>query len=82
VGRRGLAPADIAAAVGDRAAVEVVADAREAVRRAHRSTAAGDAVLVAGSLFLVGEAYAVLGGDASLFPVWQGWERIGTQARS
>ena len=82
VGRRGLAPAEIAAAVGDRAAVEVVADPREAVRHARRSTPAGDAVLVAGSLFLVGEAYAVLGGDAALVPVWQGWERIGTQARS
>jgi dihydrofolate synthase/folylpolyglutamate synthase len=82
VGRRGLDPRRIADAVGGRAPVDVVADPGEAVRHACRTAPAGGAVLVAGSLFLVGEAYAALGVATGLVPAWQGWERIGTEARS
>ena len=37
------------------------------------------AVLVTGSLFLVGEAYAR--GGETLFETWNGWEEVGTTAR-
>jgi hypothetical protein len=36
-------------------------------------------VLVTGSLFLVGEAYARTG--ETLFETWNGWEEVGTKAR-
>ena len=72
VGRRGLDPAAIADAVGRRCAVRVVGDPRAAIRAALAGASARDAVLVAGSLFLAGEAYAELGSSA-LFEAWQGW---------
>ena len=80
VGRRGLDPALVARAVDGRVPVQVVEPAREAIASACRSAGAGDVVLVAGSLFLVGEAYALLRGETLVAP-WQGWDRIGTQAR-
>jgi dihydrofolate synthase/folylpolyglutamate synthase len=72
VGRRGLDPALIADAVGNRRPVRVVSDPRAAVRAGLARASAGDAVLVAGSLFLAGEAYAELG-SSTLFEAWQGW---------
>ena len=81
VGRRGLDPALVASALAGRHTVEVVEPAAAAIALARRTTAPEDIVLVAGSLFLVGEAYALERAGAPLLPPWQGWERIGTQAR-
>lgn len=68
VGRRGLPPAELAAALEGRVAVEVVEDPGAAVRRGIEC-APGGSVLVTGSLFLVGRAYAELGVQA-LFRPW------------
>jgi dihydrofolate synthase / folylpolyglutamate synthase len=81
VGRRGLDPAELARAAGARIPTEVVEPATAAIAHARATTDPAALVVVAGSLFLVGEAYAVTAGDAPLVPAWQGWERIGTQAR-
>jgi len=73
VGRRGAAPADLAAAIHGRVPVESIDDARAAFRTACSRARAGDAVLVTGSLYLVGEAYAELeraGGVGPLFEPW------------
>ncbi len=72
VGRRGLDPAVLADAIGGRRPTRVVGDPRAAVRAGLEGASARDAVLVAGSLFLAGEAYAELGPPA-LFEAWQGW---------
>jgi len=81
VGRRGLDPARIVAAAAGRVPVEAVEPAADAIVHARATTDAAALVLIAGSLFLVGEAYACLRHDESLVPAWQGWDRIGTQAR-
>jgi dihydrofolate synthase/folylpolyglutamate synthase len=81
VGRRGLDAGEVVGALAGRVPVEAVPDAPTAIRRALAATPPDAAVLVAGSLFLVGEAYAVLGDGAPLVAPWQGWDRIGTQAR-
>ena len=81
VGRRGLDPALLAGALAGRRAVEIVEPAAAAIAHARRTTAPNDVVLIAGSLFLVGEVYALEGAGAPLVAPWQGWERIGTQAR-
>ena len=52
----------------------VVDDPHEAVEAAARARAPGEgAVLVAGSLFLAGDAYATLAPGTPLFEPWQGW---------
>src|SRR5262249_50385559 len=56
VGRRGLDPQVLAAAIGDRRAVHVVGDPRAAVRAGVERASDRDAVLIAGSLFLAGAA--------------------------
>jgi hypothetical protein len=81
VGRRGLDPARIVTAIGARVPAEAVEPAADAIAHACATTAAGGVVLVAGSLFLVGEAYALLRRGEPLVKAWQGWDRIGTQAR-
>ena len=81
VGRRGLAPALVARALEGRLPVEIVEPAAMAIEHARRTTPAPDVVLVAGSLFVVGEAYALVHAGAALVAPWQGWDRIGTQAR-
>jgi dihydrofolate synthase / folylpolyglutamate synthase len=81
VGRRGLDPAQVAETLAGRMPVDVVYDAPAAIRGALAATPPDGAVLIAGSLFLVGEAYAILGDGAPLVAPWQGWDRIGTQAR-
>ena len=81
VGRRGLDPAAVVAAIAGRVPTEAIPDPRAAVLGARAGTPADGAVLVAGSLFLVGEAYAAVRGIDALLPAWQGWDRIGTQAR-
>jgi len=80
VGRRGLAPDALAAALAGRVPVDPIGDARAALRAALSRAGADDAVLVTGSLFLVGEAYAELGGG-SLFEPWHGPKSDGTEAR-
>jgi folylpolyglutamate synthase/dihydropteroate synthase len=82
VGRRGARPAEVAATIGA-VPVEVVEDARAALRAALSRAAPGDAVLVTGSLFLVGEAYAELqheGVTGPLFEAWHPREAGGTEA--
>jgi dihydrofolate synthase/folylpolyglutamate synthase len=81
VGRRGLDPQLVAGALGDRVPVEVLEPARAAIDRARAVTEPEGIVLVAGSLFLVGEAYAAVCAAKPLVAPWQGWNRIGTQAR-
>jgi dihydrofolate synthase/folylpolyglutamate synthase len=81
VGRRGLDPDLIARALAGRVPTDVVEPAASAIGHARVVTAAADVVLVAGSLFLVGEAYATLGAGRALVAPWQGWDRIGRQAR-
>jgi dihydrofolate synthase/folylpolyglutamate synthase len=73
VGRRGLDPDGLVAAVGRATPVRAVPDACEAVRSTVARAAADDAVLITGSLFLAGEAYAALAPGTPLFEVWNGW---------
>ena len=73
VGRRGLDPAGLAEAVRGSARVHAVPDAGAAVRQAVARASADDAVLITGSLFLAGEAYAALAPGTKLFEVWHGW---------
>jgi dihydrofolate synthase/folylpolyglutamate synthase len=82
VGRRGLDPAALSAALAPHLAAVVVEDPRAAVRAARALCTPGDVLLVTGSLFLVGEAHRELAGHGGtiLFGPWQGWERDGTGA--
>ena len=73
VGRRGLDPGGLAAATSGGVPVHAVVDPRAAMRLAIERAGPGDAVLVTGSLFLAGEAYATLAPDATLFEPWHGW---------
>ncbi|HWP67220.1 MAG TPA: cyanophycin synthetase, partial [Candidatus Limnocylindria bacterium] len=79
VGRRGEDPERLADAVRERRPVEVCAEPRRALDRAIERAGEGGAVLVTGSLFLVGEAYAH--GGLRPFETWHGWEGDGTEAR-
>ena len=81
VGRRGLDPAVLAQAIGDRVPVRLAASTHAAMGWAISAAGAEGAVVVAGSLFLVGEAYSALKGpEVRLFPEWHGWDRFGTGA--
>jgi len=80
VGRRGAAVAEVAAAVGGRVPVEAVDDPRAALRAALARAGPQDAVLVTGSLFLVGEAYAELVHLGRLGPLFEPWQPSGTGA--
>jgi dihydrofolate synthase/folylpolyglutamate synthase len=77
VGQRGLDPAVAAEALGGAGRVEVCPDPRAAVAGAIERAGADGAVVITGSLFLVGAAYEVLGGGRPLFEPWQGWEGDG-----
>ena len=78
VGRRGLDPAALGAALAGRLPVTVEPDPRAAIRAGCAAAGAAGALVVTGSLFLVGEAYADLGGPGfSLFEPWQAWEGDG-----
>jgi dihydrofolate synthase/folylpolyglutamate synthase len=81
VGRRGLDPGEIVRAVGGRVPAEAIEPASVAIAHARATTDPSALVVVAGSLFLVGEAYAAVAGAHPLLTPWQGWDRIGTQAR-
>ena len=76
VGARAVRPETLAAALAPDLPCLVEPDPRQAVRRAMDGAGADGIVLVAGSLFLVGAAYAELA--APLFPTWHGWETDGT----
>ena len=82
VGRRGAEPSRLAEWLAGRVPVEVVPDPRAAIAAGIGSAAAHEGVLVTGSLFLVGEAYAGLGDAARrpLFEAWNGWGGDGTEA--
>jgi dihydrofolate synthase/folylpolyglutamate synthase len=77
VGRRGAALEPIAAALARHVTVDAVADPRAALRAACARAGADGVVVVTGSLFLVGEAYAELG--RPLFEPWNPRESSGTQ---
>lgn len=79
VGRRGLDPHAVAEALSDRVPIEAMADPRAAVRTAVERAGRAEAVVVCGSLFLAGEAYATLA-PGGLFEPWQSWNRDGTEA--
>jgi dihydrofolate synthase/folylpolyglutamate synthase len=79
VGRRAEDPHRLAAAVAGRRPVLVSEHPQEAVRSAIERAGVTGAVLVTGSLFLVGEAYAAFG--ESPFETWHAWEGDGTEPR-
>jgi len=81
VGRRGLDPERAAARLAARRPVEVVPEPEAALRAALAGAGPADAVLIAGSLFLVGEAYKLIGGDRPLFEPWQAPGTGGTEPR-
>src|SRR5439155_1461056 len=72
VGRRAADPQALADALRGRVPVEAVVEPRAALRAALARAGAEGAVLVTGSLFLAGEAYAELGGARAAFVPWQG----------
>ena len=80
VGRRGLAPDVLAAGCAGHVPVEPIEDARAALRAALSRAGPHDVVLVTGSLFLVGEAYAELREGAALFEPWHEQGSGGTEA--
>ena len=71
VGRRGLDPERAAERLAGRLPVEAVAEPDVALRAALADAGPGDAILVTGSLFLVGAAYELIGGGQALFEAWQ-----------
>src|SRR5262249_19417238 len=73
VGRRGLDPGGLAAAMSGGIPGPAVVDPRPAGRLAIERATPDDAVLVTGSLFLAGEAYATLAPSVRLFEPWHGW---------
>jgi dihydrofolate synthase/folylpolyglutamate synthase len=76
VGRRAVEATALAEVARRTCEAVVRTDPRQAVAHARQLAGAGGAVVVTGSLFLVGEAYAAAG--RMLFPPWQGWETGGT----
>jgi len=82
VGRRAADPQALADALRGRVPVEAVVEPRAALRAALARAGAEGAVLVTGSLFLAGEAYAELGGARALFEPWQDPGSGATEAAS
>jgi len=78
VGRRAVDAATLAATVAAPVERVVCPAPPEAIARARALAGPDGAVVVTGSLFLVGAAYAAAG--RPLFPPWQGWETGGTGA--
>ena len=80
VGPRGAAPDEVAAAVGDRIPVRVVDDAAAAVAGTVAAAGPEEGVLITGSLYLVGAAYAALAAEGeSLFQAWNAPESGATE---
>jgi dihydrofolate synthase/folylpolyglutamate synthase len=80
VGRRAADPAVLAERLGTRVPTETFADPRAAVRAALAGAAPGEAVLITGSLFLVGEAHAELGEKNGRRRLFQPWHPRGPDA--
>ncbi|MCW5893817.1 MAG: bifunctional folylpolyglutamate synthase/dihydrofolate synthase [bacterium] len=81
VGRRGLDPTALAGEIDARIPVRVEPEPRAAVAAAIAETPRDGVILVVGSLFLAGEAYAALGtAAAGLFRPWHAWRVGGTEA--
>jgi dihydrofolate synthase/folylpolyglutamate synthase len=81
VGRRGLDPAALAGEIDPGIPTRREPDPRVAITTAIAETPPDGAVLVIGSLFLAGEAYAALGAEATgLFRPWHAWNADGTEA--
>jgi dihydrofolate synthase / folylpolyglutamate synthase len=78
VGRRGAPPDEIARACAARVPVEAMDDAPAALRAALARVGSGEAVLVTGSLFLVGEAYAALARAGVLGRLFEPWKAPGS----
>jgi dihydrofolate synthase / folylpolyglutamate synthase len=76
VGRRAADPAPLAAALAARVPAVAVSEPRAAIATAIAETPPDGTVLVTGSLFLVGEAYAALG--IPLFEPWKAADTGGT----
>jgi dihydrofolate synthase/folylpolyglutamate synthase len=71
VGPRGADPAEVVAAIADRVPAVAIDDGRRAVAETVAAAGPDDAVLVTGSLYLVGEAYSALAAPGeSLFQAW------------
>lgn len=79
VGPRGADPAALAAAIADRVPARAVENADAAVREAVAAASANEAVVVTGSLYLVGAAYAALAPETQLFQPWNPPETGGTE---
>jgi dihydrofolate synthase/folylpolyglutamate synthase len=80
VGRRAADPAVLAGRLAARVPTETFAEPRAAVRAALSGAAPGEAVLVTGSLFLVGEAHAELGEKNGRRKLFQPWNPHGPDA--
>lgn len=81
VGRRGLDPSALAGEIEPHIPTRIEPDPRVAVTAAVAETPPDGVVLVIGSLFLAGEAYAALGAEATgLFRPWHAWKADGTEA--
>ena len=71
VGPRGADPAEVVAAIADRVPAVAIDDAHRAVAETVAAAGPDDAVLITGSLYLVGEAYSGLAAPGeSLFRPW------------
>ena len=81
VGRRGLDPGRVAERFAAELSVEAIAEPAAALGAALAATGPADAILIAGSLFLVGEAYKVILGERPLFEPWQAPGTDGTEPR-
>ena len=81
VGRRGLDPERAAERLAARLSVEAIPEPGAALGAALAGTGPADAILIAGSLFLVGEAYKLIGGGHPLFEPWQAPWTGGTEPR-
>ena len=81
VGRRGLDPERAAERLAARLSVEAVPEPGAALGAALAGAGPADAILIAGSLFLVGEAYKLIGGGHPLFEPWQAPWTGGTEPR-
>ena len=80
VGPRGADPTEVAAAIGDCVSVAVSADAHAAVADTVAAASSEEAVLITGSLYLVGEAYSTLAAPGEiLFQPWHAPESGATE---
>jgi dihydrofolate synthase/folylpolyglutamate synthase len=80
VGPRGADPGEVVAAIADRVPAVAIDDARRAVAETVAAAGPDDAVLITGSLYLVGEAYSALAAPGeSLFRPWNAQDAGATE---